>query len=453
MSVPEFKSLNEDFVVELFGISLSSNNMFELFKQHLKFSYLQNDTQKTVWKTICDNYEVFGKSPTIGTIAQQFNKDKEVIAFLRKIKDIRVFDKQDQITHRFEEFIKNAAFVNVHNDAADMFNKGDNKKAIQFLSDESKKIHDFSIVDKTHTKLFESFSKRNQQRINRSDNEVFNEKVPFSIPQIDNDTKGGGRKGTSTLILGQSGKGKSTLLKWIGASGARLGNKVVHFQAEGLEEETLDLYDSCWTSVPIDEMCEGNISDELMKKIETARKNILIRGGEIIIKSAQEFDSMSIDNCREFLLDVQKQWGHIDLVIFDYLELFTVKGQYGTGDSSERKRRNDIAQKITNIAIEFRCHTVTATQANDIRPEIYNDPDFVLTRTHISEYKGCVKPFSYFFTLNQTDEEYEQGVFRIYADKYRRHKAKKTYKVWASMDNCRFYDHMRTQIEQAKLSY
>jgi len=449
--IPEFKNLNEDFVSELFSVSLSSNRMFELFKQHLKFSFLQNDTQKTVWKAICDNFEVFNKPPTIGILGQQFNKDKDIIAFLRKVKDVRVTEKNDQIVHRFEEFIKNASFVNLHNDAADLFNKGDNKKAMQFLSEESKKIHDFSIVDKTHTTLFESFETRNQQRKNKSESDVLNEKVPFSIPQLDNDTKGGGRKGTSSLILGRSGTGKSTLLKWIGASAARLGYKVVHFQAEGIEEETLDLYDSCWTSVPIDEMCEGNISDELMSRIQTTRKNILVRGGEVIIKSADQFDSMSIDACREFLLEVQKQWGHIDLILFDYLELFTVKGQYGTGDSSERKRRNDIAQKITNCAIEFKAHACTATQANDIRPEIYNDVDFVLTRTHISEYKGCVKPFSYFLTINQTDEEYDEGRYRLYADKFRRHKAKKTYKIWSSMDNCRFYDQMRTQIELAKL--
>ncbi len=448
---PEFKNLNEDFVVELFNVALSSNNMFDIFKQHLKFSYLQNDTQKIVWKTMCDNYEIFNKPPTVGTLAQQFNKERNVINFLSKIKSATIRDNHDQIIIRFEEFVKNAAFVNMYNDSGDLFNKGEANKAISLLNNESKRITDFSITDKTHTTLFESFNERNDLRKHKADLDVLLQKVPFSISQVDNDTKGGGRKGTSSLILGRSGTGKSTLLKWIGSSAARLGNKVVHFQAEGTEEETLDLYDSCWTSVPIDEMCEGIISDSLNEKIQRTRKNILTHGGEVIIKSSESFDSMSIDQCREFLLEIKKKWGSIDLVIFDYLELFTVKGQYGTGDASERKRRNDIAQKMTNIAIEFKCHVCTATQANDIRPEVYNDPEFVLTRSHISEYKGCVKPFSYFFTINQTDEEYDEGRSRLYADKYRRHKSKKTYKIWSSMDNCRYYDSMRTQFELARL--
>jgi hypothetical protein len=88
--------------------------------------------------------------------------------------------------------------------------------------------------------------------------------------------------------------------------------------------------------------------------------------------------------------------------------------------------------------------TGSVTQAVDIIPQKYEDPDFVLTRSDVSEFKGVIKPFSYFFTLNQTSDEKEQGVNRIYCDKFRYHPDGQIIKVCQAMNIGRFYDSQRT---------
>lgn len=448
----EAKSLNNDFIVELYKTCLTSPAVLEVVKKHLKYQYLNNDVQKKIWKTVCDNYDVTQKPPTLGILGQQFNKDKDALGLLSKIKNTTVTDNNEQILKKFEEFIKFSIFVNAYTESGELFNKGDKNShdAIKKLYQGSEKSHTFTLVGDAHTTVFKDFDKRNDKRKAKDSNEFMQERIPFSIKEIDDDTRGGGKRGTSGLVLGRSGGGKSTWLKWTGASAARMGKIVVHFQAEGTEEENLDLYDSCWTSVDTDQMEVGNIPENLVDKIKQTRNNILQRGGEVILKSFEQFDSATIEECREFLFDVFKKYGRIDLVLWDYLEIFTVAGQYGNGDSSERKRREDIAKKITNIAMEFKCFCLAATQANDVLPVLYNDENFVMTRSHISEYKGCLKPFSYFFTINQTDAEYDMGQVRVYADKYRKHKARRIYKIWSSMQNARFYDQMRTQYELSR---
>jgi len=197
--------------------------------------------------------------------------------------------------------------------------------------------------------------------------------------------------------------------------------------------------------VPLEDMEIGNIPSAKIAKIKKAHTDIVRGGGEIIVKAVENFDALTLDQCREFIAEVEKNVGKVDLVIFDYLELFTKKGKYYNSDTGERKRREDLANGITGIATEFKVACVTATQAMDVDPEKKNNEKFVLTRHHISEFKGALKPFSYFITLNQTADEYDNEVLRIHVDKFRKYKKPKNpIRIYQSRNNGRFYDSKRT---------
>ena len=69
----------------------------------------------------------------------------------------------------------------------------------------------------------------------------------------------------------------------------------------------------------------------------------------------------------------------------------------------------------------------------------------MLTRYHISEFKGIIKPFSYFVTLNQTADERNSNVMRLHIDKIRKYKAQvPTVKIATNFDVERFYWHQKT---------
>jgi hypothetical protein len=441
--------LNADFVIELIKSMMGSEKVLAVCIKHLKYQYLQSEAQKKVVKYMFDSFTVTNLTATVGIIGQAYANDAEVLSLLTKVKQIKPIDNKDLLLKSLEVFIKKTRFQILYKKIADLYNAGQHDEAIEVMAKESAEIEGFTLKEAFYTRIFADYEQRQAARIAARENDekqILLEKLSFGIEPIDDATMGGFNKGTSVLIMARSGGGKSTWLKWIGMRNAWMGKRVVHFQAEGTEKECYDLYDAAWTGVTVHNIEQGVVDKSQEGKINQARRDIIREGGEIIVYASETFESMSVEDAHEIMQDIEAIYGRIDLAIFDYLEVFEVAGKY-SGDSSERRRREKLANKITNIGVKFKCGVVVATQANDIAPKVYNDPDFVLTRNHLSEFKGLIKPFSYFLTVNQTDDEYEEGIARIYADKFRKYKKNKTWSIYQAMPTGRFYDAKRSHAE------
>lgn len=437
--------LHSDFIIELYKTCLSNPKILGICHQELKFSYLANNAEKQAFKFLYETYDVTKVIPTIGVIGQQFADDKDVIAFLSQVKKANKIDNEQLVIEQLCNHIKKIRLRDLVEETASLFNNPQKRElAYSNLQKKSEEIANFSFKQKYYKEVFENFNERNAERQRKAESENTRlEKIPFGIHQLDSDTAGGIKRGSSALFMARSGGGKSTALRWLGIHNARLGHRVVHFQLEGTEQDCFDLYDSAWTGILTEDMSIGNIKDSQRKKIEKVRQDILLKGGKIFVYASESFDSLYIEDAREILMDIQTIHGPIDLILFDYLELANIRGSY-SGESGERRRREKIANQLTNLAGEFNAALASATQANDISPKDYNNPDFRLTRHHISEFKGAVKPFSYFITINGTDEQRERNMAILYEDKFRHHRAGRSIPIYQSLDNGRFYDSART---------
>ena len=447
MSSNATQHLSKDYIVELIACSLTNRSVLEVLSEHLQYHYLQTEAQKKIVKTIVESFNVLQQIPTIGTIAQSYINDVEVIGLLNKVKRVRTKEIESSILATFESFIKNIKFQKLYRDLGEMYNSGQHEKAYKLLNEKSEEIVGFSLKARKYKRVFAGFEERQEHRIEQKENDqnrLLMERLTTGIHEFDLLVKGGYRRGSSFCGLARSGMTKSTYLRWVALCNARLGKRVVLFQAEDTEEEAMNAFDGAWTSADLDDIAMGEIRPELAYQIKKVRTDVLSRGGEIIVFCVEQFDQLSIEACRDELMQIIKTYGQVDMVLFDYLEIFTVKGAY-QGESGERRRRESIANRITSLSTEFKCVTGTVTQANDISPKEYNNPDFNLTRHNISEFKGAVKPFSYFFSLNATDDEYEAQMMRIHFDKFRKHKSGQTIKIYQSRGNGRFYDSKKTK--------
>lgn len=437
------QELTESFLLELYKGCITSKSFLEIIVKHLKYNYIPEESYKKIFERIKQDYELVGSLPTIGSLTQAFNNDNDVLKILVNIKNTSVVDQKDVLISTFEKFIVNAKFIDLYSRIGELYNDGKQDRAIQLLEKESSVIANFSIKDNYFAKVFSGFSDRQSDRKLR-EKEV-STKVPFGIHALDFYTRGGMDKGTSHLFLGRSGTGKSTNLRWIGICAARMGMRVIHFQGEGSERECLDAYDAGWTSVNLEDIEFGHVSSDKIKKILKASQDIMASGGEIFVKASESFDELFIDDSRDIIEEIEKVNGKVDLVLYDYLEVFNVKGKFFNSESGERKRRETIANKMTNIATSFNVAVASATQANDIRPEKYNDEDYAMTRSDISEFKGALKPFSSLITINQTDDEYEAGIVRLHIDKLRKYrKPNNPIRIYQAMNISRFYDSKRS---------
>lgn len=448
----ESLKLQEDFIVEFIKCCLTSEKIMEICCLHMKYQYLNTTAQKRVVKYIVDFYNLNKKLPSIGLIGQAFPEDRNVLQLLLRIKECKVEEIKDDIVTGFEKFIKESRFVLLYDKMAELYNTGKKEEAVQYALSETSEIHEFSLKQGYFPTVFEDFDQRTVSRLEAQHNEetstVRKDRLVWGIKEIDKST-GGARRKTLGAFMARSGGGKSTVMRWVGLSNARLGYKVVHFSAEGSEDEVMDAYDAAWTSLKLEDISYGDIPTEKSERIKNVRRAVLENGGEIYVYAVDSFDGLTLLDCNRILENLTSTVGPIDMIIWDYLELFSkTPNQTVSSEGMERKRREDVANTMVNLCVRYNAFGLTATQANDIPFEKWNNPDWCMKRNEISEFKGMVKPLAYFFTVNATVDEREDNVARIYYDKLRHSKGEGTViGICQSLDNGRFYDSQATSVK------
>lgn len=438
--------LHPEFLSELFKACLVSNNVLEVTLEFLEYEFLISAEHKKLLKELKLQKDLFGKAPTIGVLSEKFKFDEPLLQLLVNLKNYNITQKEDQILKQLELFIKKAKFLLLNDQLQTLYMRQAHDEAFKLLSEEGQKIYDFSLMDKAYVTVFKDFQARYQERAIKANNEDLTYTRPtFGVTQLDLITHGGPEIGRSLLIVAESGVGKSTFLKWIGVSCAKRGLRVLHIQGEGTEEECLLNYDAAWTGCNILDMNYAGLDKDLTDEIFRARDILLEQRAEIYVYAVEKFDMLTVKECYEVAKDIEKTYGKLDVILFDYLDVFNVKKKYSGDQYGERARRLSIAEQMTNIATELKCFVATATQSADITPTQKNDPHFIITRSNISEIKGLIKPFSYVLTLNQTDEEYREGRVRIYVDKIRKGRKGQVFHVEQALSTHRFVDRQKTQ--------
>ena len=439
--------LNKNFLVELFGACFKPayNDLLQVVVKEVKPIYLPTEEYKQILRALQIGYNTLNKAPSLPALSQKFSDDLEVLSLIEEIIKVKEVDGQ-QLLEELEKFNKEREFLKTYDELADLWNKGDKETAYKMLLTTADKINNYSLTQSSFTPVFSGMNHRHQARIVASNDKGGKEtrKVPLNISEQDDILHGGMDRGDTYLYIGGSGRYKSTALRYHGYSAAKQGFTVVHFQAEDTKETTLNLYDSALLGESLYNVESANVTDKKINALITSLKKANFEGGEIYLKAFEKFSGANLADCIKLLNELRRQVGQIHLIIFDYLELFDPSDgvKYSANDS--RQKRESIANKMKNIAMEFDSAVLTATQSSDLSQDLLDDEDFVLTRNHISEFKGLVKPFSGVFTLNQTRDESENGVMRIYNDKFRKYPSRQIVKIGQSVNIGRFYSQKKT---------
>lgn len=434
-----------NFVVELIAAALERRTVFEIVKQYLKFSYLQEEAEKKLWQWVTKRYDLTGKVPTIGQIQQQFVDDERVLEKLEEIGDVEIDENggYELIIDSFEKFIKKMKFLEVNDKIADTYNRGDKEGAWELFVKSAEDFSKFSIQDAKFETVFGDFAERQAKR--KSEDWNFRYKIPTGIDELDyrlGGESGGPETGECVLWLGDSGAGKSQCLTSVGIAAARQGFRVAHFQLEGTKEQCLNRYDAAWTGTLYQDVKLGNIT---AKKMEVTKRIIKkLRKTDIIVSSEETFNAKTLVDIRRELKEMEKKYGKIDVIIIDYLELLELGDGHRYTPSEERFRQAKLAKGMKMLAMEFNAVVHTATQSSNIPEEQKNDPEFVITRAQLSEDKGKIRPFDIFVTINQTRDEAKEEIMRLHTDKLRDYKNGEPIHIANNFSYARFYDRKRT---------
>lgn len=444
-------TLTNKFLNELFKLCFLKKSVLEIVTVHLKYTYIEDSliTYKHILKSITTFYKNNNKLPSIGYVSQQFSTNNQVQLVLSEIKDTKVPDLED-ILKQLEQYIKNIRFLQLNEQVANFYNEGKRDEAVVLSAKESQEIINFSLKQGTSQfiKLFKDFETIMKDRQIAKDSGKFDgEKIPFGVDPIDIVTFGGIDRGDTALIIARSGVGKSTFLKGCAIYGARLGYKVLHIQLESSKEECFTKYTQAWTAMSFNDVRFGNIDKAIEVKLQKVVNDMLKKQRDIYIYAFEKFDEASCVEVRDLIIDFEKESGSLpDLVVIDYLGLLHPGDgiKYGVDTQSVKMKKQNVAKRLKNICMEFETRIITADQVDNVPIEIWNSPDRVITRNNLSGDKNLIDPFSYVFTLNQTNDEYKNNLMRIYCDKLRNYKAQQVLMIAVDYEHGRFFDRKRT---------
>lgn len=443
--------LSDNFLNELFKCCFYKKEVIESTILHLKYNYIPNELKgyKKILRSLDTYYSSYGKIPTIGIITQSCN-DTEVSKILSDINKIQKIPETFEILESLTQYIKRVKFQELHQNLVDLYNSDKAEEAIELQAIESAKIVNFSIHKDTSyfQEVFSTFEQRSNQRVLRKmsgEDKTF--KIPFGLDFLDARTHGGidKSKGETSLYLGRSGTGKTTFLRHLGIAASRRGYDVLHIQAEGTEEESLEGYDAAWTGIYKSELADIDSSTE--SQLRRVVNDIRNKGGRLVVVAYEQFGSVSMLDVRNTILDYHKVYGkYPDVLVMDYLGLFDPGNgkRYSTSFEGEKMRKEASARQFRNICNEFRIAGHTADQVDSIAPSDYNNPAFVITRYNCNLAKGLPESFSYVFSGNLTNDEYNNNTLRFHIDKMRNYKGVFTFKIATNYDRARFYDRLRT---------
>jgi len=437
--------LAENFIVELLAVALQKRTIMDIAKQYLKYSYLQEESEKKMWQWISKRYDKTGVVPTIGQLQQEFIDDEDILNKIVEIKDFEPTNENEAelIVETFERYIKQMKFLEANDKIVEAYNRGEKDASYDLLIKYADDIAKFSIQNAKFEAVFNDFEERQTKR--KSEDYNFRFKVPTNIDELDyrlGGQFGGPETGECVLWLGDSGSGKSQCLVSVGVAAARNGHRVAHFQLEGTREQCLNRYDAAWTGTLYSDVKLGNISD---KRMEISKKIIKkLRKSDILVSSEESFNAKTLVDVHRELKEMEKAYGKIDVVIIDYLELLEVGDGHNYSPSEERFRQAKLAKGMKQLAMEFNAVVHTATQSNSIPEEQRNDPAFLITRSNLSEDRGKIRPFDIFITINQTRDEAKEEMMRLNTDKLRDYKNGDPIFIYNNFSFSRFYDRKKT---------
>lgn len=438
-------TLTSNFVIELLAAAFEKRTVFDIARQYLKFSYLQVESEKKIWQWLTARYDKTGNIPTRGQVQQHFSDDESVLDKLEEISDIEIDEKggYELIVETFEKYIKKMKFLEANDKITEVYNRGEKDDAWTLFVKYAEDFSKFSIQDAKFETVFGDFAERQAKR--KSEDWKFRFKIPTLIDELDyrlGGETGGPETGECVLWLGDSGAGKSQVLTHVGVSAARQGFRVAHFQLEGTKEQCLNRYDASWTGTLYQDVKLGNITS---KKMEVSKRIIKkLRKTDVIVSSEETFNAKSLTDIRREVKEMEKKYGKIDVIIIDYLELLEVGDGHNYSPHEERFRQAKLAKGMKMLAMEFNAVVHTATQSSNIPEEQKQDPEFVITRSQLSEDKGKIRPFDIFITINQTRDESKDEIMRLHTDKLRDYKNGEPIHICNNFSCARFYDRKRT---------
>ena len=421
------------FQLRIAAMMVQDPAFLKAHRDAVQASYFESASTATIVRTVLDYFDKHSEVPDrvsminsirayAYTTKMREEQETSIIQTAEALYDVSI----PGMSHAREEVIKFGQTQSMKKaifDCVDVLKKGGDVSECRELVNKATLVgHDLADlgvnVHEAMTNLPSVLQRSHEDRI----------RIRTNFRSLDRFTLGGPCQKEVWMVLAQSGGGKSVFLTNIGAVAIKAGIPVVHFTIGDLDEiDVLHRYAARLTGTPMHQIVHD--PGAYLAKVST--KSWSLRPFYLRVKYFPS-GRPTTDTLRAYLSRLKTVEGiSPGLVIVDYIDELAMPSDdaYVSGGLN--------FQGLQQIKDDFRCLVWTASQVNRWRPQSKND---VIRMDNIADSSRKNWKADGIVTYNQTFEEYQAGVARLWIEKVRRGEKFKLINLRTEFSKMWFYE-------------
>ena len=377
----------------------------------LKPEFFDFPAYKNVFLGISSYYEEYRKLPSDGALPdyilnQVSGASNDGIDYVSTIAEINSFDKscigdREFLLDTVETFARQRAMEYAIRKAVGILNEDGDTGAVEELVKSALLVNRSVDVGQDYFADISSRLKRNAED-NRS------QLLPTAFVTHNRNLEGGLARKELAMVAAPPGVGKSLYLVNQGATAILDGKNVLYVSLEMSEDKIAGRFDSILSDLNNKDLREKPLAKLKLKEVLSDIKDK--SRGRLIIK---EFPTgaCNVNQLRSYLVQLRLHRDFVpDLLIVDYLELLRPNRQI----DAEYQAQQRISEELRGLGVEQNALVWTATQTNRQGRRVN-----IITDAELGDSYGKIRTADWAISLNQTQEEYDEGVMRVYVLKAR----------------------------------
>lgn len=263
------------------------------------------------------------------------------------------------------------------------------------------------------------------ERLRRRHEQQVKGTMPTGITELDRIIGGGLKIKQLGLWMAPTNRGKTIALGQCGKRAVISKHKVIHYTFEMSADSISERYDSSFSTIAMRDLdVEEAILAERLEKFGR------MWGNTLLIK---EFPTKraGVAEIHAHIMQCQSLGFDPDLILVDYLDLLKPPQRY----KERRDELTAITEELRGMAVDIEKATWSATQSQ--RAAISMETH---TEEHVSEDIGKINTADIAITINQTKEEVDAGIMRLFLAKNRNGPRYCTVEIQTHLDRMCFYE-------------
>lgn len=416
------------FEMSLLRLLCEDDGFAHALKRYLQPSYFSNEVLAWGYSCAQRHVEQYGAMPSIEVILQKTRTMDPRVApvYTATIERVMISPLRDErwIKDAVLDFVKRNIFARTFAETRELYNSGKITQAYDLMMVRMEELHATTWEEADDGWLPEEYGMREMRRGFEDPSE---NAIPTGFNWLDHILGGGLSLGELGIWIAYAKIGKTTMLIQHGRAAVRNAwIPTAHFVFEGSRKQVEDRYDASFSGELYSKVKHGDTTADLYQK--TFREYQLLKGKLVVSGFTERWD-YTVQDVHEKLKELRRTRGFVPkLVLVDYGDLLTGRAKKYRSEYERQKAAFRDLKSLANRGYAL----WTASQAQ--RPEKGMDEKahFVKSR-QIADAYDKVRVADFLGSLNQTLEEKEEHMMRLYAELYRDAAADKWLTVEADM--------------------